>query len=109
MQAPVVVNINQFKPPYVEPFNIRVQPGDTITLRTETKTSAAVVIPGVKLFTDLQQKDNYHQFVIDEGSEQTLKISETGTSGYYTFHVFIIQTGKFADNPGYSAPKIIIQ
>ena len=109
MQAPVIVNISQFKPPYVEPFNIRVQPGDTITLKTDDKTSAAVVIPGVKLFTDLQNKDNYHQFVIDEGSERTIKISDTGTSGYYTFHVFMIQIGKFADNPGYSAPKIIIQ
>jgi hypothetical protein len=110
MQKNYVVNISEEITHFVEPFTIHLHPGDSILFKTDEKTSAAVVIPGVKLFTDYRGKDNYKEFVLERNAGERINISLDATKGYYTDHVLLLEDIKqFADKPDHSAPKIIIE
>lgn len=104
----VVVNISQ-KENYVEPFEITVNAGDTIEIKSQDKSQAALVIPNTKAFLELPANEGYieHRFPTD--SDLTLKVKESPIPGRYSYHVYMVVPDKFADYPGHSAPKIIIR
>ena len=106
-QKEIIISLK--KEYFVDPFIIQVQPGDTIVMKSTGKTKATVVIPTIKAFADIRQKENYieHRFPTD--GELIIKVRKYPIFGTYIYHVYLVEPDEFADKPNHSAPKIIIK
>jgi len=101
--------ISTTKESFIEPFNIEVQPGDTIIMNTPDRTESAVVIPNFNSFAEPQEKENYKEHRFPEDGELRFQITEKPKYRLNHYHVYLRKLNEFADKPNHSAPKIIIK
>lgn len=108
MTKNVIVNISK-EDYYVKPFDIIVEAGSTIEIKSQDKSKAALVIPNTKDFVELPANKDYieHRFPTDP--DLIIKVKEYPKPGTYFYHVYMVDPDKFADKPEQSAPKIIIR
>jgi hypothetical protein len=95
--------------PFLDNFEILKSRGEKITIFAAEDADAAVIIPKINAFAAELRKNNYEEKIVTAKEPLEIEISEKAELEKYTFHVFVIDKRRFADNPGYSAPKIIIK
>ena len=115
------------KAPFVKPFILRIRPKkkpvNTVKfILLDKEIKAAISFPNARaIFEGL--KHNYEQFILPERVRvknsqvfrlkysKVLRFKRTPLYGSFTYHAVVIgkKFFKFADNPGHSAPKIIIE
>jgi len=101
------VNISN-QAPYVDPFTIQAGAGDEIKVVTGANAAAAISIPDAFTFLVEAEKEGYSQVYIPAESYRIFTVKSDPETGTHYYHVFMQAQDEFADNPGSSAPKIVI-
>jgi hypothetical protein len=94
---------------YVDKFEIKPQPGTDIEVEAEAGYAAAIAIPNANTFLENAESDGYIQVIVDNNNPQVFRVKSEPSIGHHYYHVFMITQQEFADNPGSSAPKIVIE
>jgi len=113
MVKTIYINISSTAP-YVEKEKFRIEPeaGDTIVFNTGEGAAAAIIIPQAKCFLNQAEAENENyiqdKLAANKSPAITFTVKNYPAKGIYFYHVFMIDQKEFADNPGHSAPKIVI-
>jgi hypothetical protein len=93
---------------YVNNFEVHCDAGDQIKFITKRNAASTISIPDAMTFLEGKKREDYIQDFIPEMSSKTYKVKKDPEKGDHYYQVFMVVQQDFADKPGSSAPKIVI-